>query len=217
MSNAYLHSFQSEWIKKRRSAAAWLTVAGAFLVPVIILIARFIDGSGLATVNRSARLWESLYDRSWQFMAFFLLPMGVVLATSLITQLEFRNNAWKQVCTTPQTLTMIFLAKFSVILVMLLQFFVLFNIGIYLEGALPGLLRDVPYPTERIPFAVLLRGNGKFLLDCLPIVALQYLLSLQFKNFPDTARRGSRAICSGHDRGTLETMDTWFHYTLCGA
>jgi lantibiotic transport system permease protein len=183
MLNAYLHSFQSEWLKKRRSAAAWLTVAGALLVPVIILIARFIDRGGLATVNRSARLWESLYDRSWQFMAFFLLPMGVVLATSLITQLEFRNNAWKQVCTTPQTLTMIFLTKFSVILVMLLQFFVLFNVGIYLEGALPSLLREVPYPTERIPFASLLRGNGKFMLDCLPIVALQYLLSLQFRNF----------------------------------
>src|ERR1700689_2206816 len=104
MSNAFLHSFQGEWLKKRRSAAGWLTVAGALLVPVIILIARFIDGGGLATVNRSARLWESLYDRSWQFMGFFLLPMGVVLATSLITQLEFRNNAWKQVCTTPQTL-----------------------------------------------------------------------------------------------------------------
>lgn len=181
--HTYLYSLQSEWLKKRRSAASWLTISGALLVPAIILFVRFYESGGLAAANSSDHLWENLYNRSWEFMAFFLLPMGVVLATSLITQLEFRNNAWKQVCTTPQSLTTIFWAKASVILLMLLQFFLLFNLGIWLEGVVPCLLKGVPYPTERFPLAAFLRGNGKFLLDCLPIVALQYLVSLLFKNF----------------------------------
>ena len=179
----YLYSLQSEWLKKKRSAASWLTIGGALLVPAIILFVRLHEPEGLAVANQSPHLWESLYNRSWQFMAFFLLPMGVVLATSLITQLEFRSNAWKQVCTTPQSLTTIFLAKLSVIVVMLLLFFGLFNIGIWLEGVIPCVHVGVAYPAEPFPFTAFLRGNGKFFLYCLPIVTLQYLISLFFKNF----------------------------------
>lgn len=179
----YLSAFQSEWLKKKRSAASWLTVAGALLVPVIIVVARFVDGDGLAEANRSARLWETLYNRSWQFMGFFLLPMGVVLATSLIVQLEYRSNAWKQLAVAPVSYPAVYLAKLGVILVLLLEFFVLFNLGIWLEGVLPVLARGVPYPAERFPFVAFLWGNGRFLLDCLPIVVLQYVLSLQFRNF----------------------------------
>jgi lantibiotic transport system permease protein len=179
----YLSAFQSEWLKKKRSAASWLTVAGALLVPAIIIVARFVDGDGLAETNRSARLWETLYNRSWQFMGFFLLPMGVVLATSLIVQLEYRSQGWKQLAAAPVSYPAVYVAKLGVILALLLEFFVLFNLGIWLEGVLPALSRGVSYPAERFPFVAVLWGNGRFLLDCLPIVALQYVLSLQFRNF----------------------------------
>jgi len=180
---SFLHSFQSEWLKKRHSASSWLTLIGGFFVPFLILIARLVDFGSLAAGNASNHLWESLNGRSWQFMALFLLPMGVVLVTSLITQLEFRNNTWKQLHTTPQRLTTIFFAKLAVIGVLLLQFFVLFNIGIYLAGVAPSLFRGVPYPTEAFPFREFLKASGWYFIDCLPIVALQYLISLQSRNF----------------------------------
>jgi len=180
----FINSFRSEWLKKRRTASSLLTVIGALLIPLIVLIARLDDAGALAAVNRQPRLWENLYGRNWQLMGLLLLPMGVVLATSLITQIEYRNNTWKQLCTTPQSLTMIFLAKFSVILVMLVEFFLLFTFGIWLTGVLPGLFfRDVPYPVEPLPVKAFFNGSARFFLDILPVVALQYLLSLRFKNF----------------------------------
>ncbi|HEY4060472.1 MAG TPA: ABC transporter permease [Puia sp.] len=180
---SFVYSFQSEWLKKRRTASSWLVIAGGFFIPVILLISRFVDFETLPVVNGGPHLWEFLYGRSWQFMGLFLLPMGVILATSLVTQLEFRNNSWKQLHATPQTLTTIFFAKLAVILVMMLQFFVLFNIGIYLCGVIPALFNGVPYPKEAYPWVAFLRGNGRFFVDCLPIIALQYLISLQFRNF----------------------------------
>ena len=180
---SFLYSFQSEWLKKRHSASSWLTIIGGVFVPFLILISRLVGFGALPGGNASPHLWEFLYGRSWQFMALFLLPMGVVLVTSLITQLEFRNNTWKQLCTTPQKLTTIFFSKLAVILVLLLQFFVLFNAGIYLCGVLPSVFEGVSYPVEAFPFAAFLKGNGWFFIDCLPIVALQYLISLQFRNF----------------------------------
>lgn len=180
----FADSFASEWLKKKRSASSFLIIVGAALVPVIVIIARLDDFASLASVNRQPRVWETLYIRCWQFMGLFLLPLGVILVTSLTTQLEFRNNTWKQLCTTPQPLTMIFAAKLAVMLVMLLEFFFLFNIGIWFTGALPAVFFGrVPYPAEAFPFRAFLKGNGRFLLDCLPILALQYLIGLRWKNF----------------------------------
>ena len=109
--------------------------------------------------------------------------MGVILAASLITQIECRNNTWKQLHTTPQSLTIIFVAKFAVIITMMLQFFLLFNIGIFFCGALPSVFRGVHFPKEPFPWVAFLRGNSRIFVDCLPIIALQYLVSLQWKNF----------------------------------
>ena len=180
----FVYSFSSEWLKKKRSASSFLTIAGALLIPLLVIIARMDDHAALAVANQQPRIWETLFNRCWMFMGLFLLPMGVILATSLIAQIEFRNNTWKQLCTTPQSLTIIFLAKLAVILVMLLEFFVLFNLGIWLTGILPSLFfGGGSYPAETFPFKTFLYGNARFFLDCLPIVALQYGISMRWKNF----------------------------------
>ncbi len=184
MTAAFIHSIQSEWLKKRRTAAAWLVVIGGFFIPAIILAGRLYEFDSLAGKHTAAEAWVSVFQTCWRHMAILLLPFGVILATSLITQLEFRNNTWKQVHTAPQRLLHVFFAKLLVILAMLLQFFILFNIGIYLVVALPALVFGaVPYPAAEIPFDMALKWNSQLFLASLPIVGLQYLISLQFRNF----------------------------------
>lgn len=179
-----VNSFQSEWLKTKRSAATWLVLIGGFFIPVILLIAQLINYKDLNAATTAPHFWDHHFSKAWQSMALFLLPMGVILAASLITQTEYRNNTWKQLHTTPQHMTTIFFAKLLVILVMMLQFFMLFNIGIWLSGVIPSLLiKGVAYPTQSIPFNGFLKWEIKFFIDCLPIIGLQYLLSLQFKNF----------------------------------
>lgn len=179
----FVHSFKSEWLKKKHSAAAALVWIGAFFIPLLMLIIRLKKFKDLASDNVSPGLWDWLYGLNWQFMAFFLLPLGVMLATSLITQLEYRNNTWKQVHTTPRDMSTIFLSKLSILLVMLVQFFLLFNIGIWLTGVLPAFFKGVAFPRVPFPLGKFLRGSGYFFIDILPIVGLQYLVSLQFRNF----------------------------------
>jgi hypothetical protein len=183
MATSFVHSFQSEWMKKKRSAASWLMITGGIFVPLIVLISLLANSGLIGKVLSRGHFWEFIYNRSWPAMAMFLLPMGIILAVSLITQLEFKNNTWKQLHTTPQKLTTIFCAKLTVILSMMLQFFILFNIGMYLSAVIPALLCGYGYPQEAFPFLAFLKGNGKFFVDCLPIIALQYLISLQFRNF----------------------------------
>ena len=183
MLTLFIHSFQSEWLKTRRSFASWLVILGALFIPILMFIVRIYRSELIAREVMKADFWESQFINAWQSMSIFFLPMGVVLATSLIAQLEFRNNSWKQLHTTPQPLTVIFFAKLSVILTMMLQLFVLFNIGIYLVGIIPGFLYGASYPPQPFPFGYFIEKSMYSFIACLPIVALQYLLSLQFKNF----------------------------------
>ncbi|HEV7229998.1 MAG TPA: ABC transporter permease [Bacteroidia bacterium] len=180
----FFYSFQSEWLKRKRSASSWLVIAGGFFIPSLILTERLFHVYPTYLANTSGHFWETLYGRNWFLMGVLLLPLGAILATSLITQMEYKNNTWKQVLTLPQPLSTVFFSKLSVILTLMIQFFILFNIGIYLCGVLPALFyKGIPYPAEYFPGLRFLRGNVKFFIDCLPIVALQYLLGLRFRNF----------------------------------
>jgi lantibiotic transport system permease protein len=180
----FIRSFQSEWLKKKRSLASWLVLVGASFTPSIILMSRIKNADKLSALYVSDDFWTKLWNQTWESMAAFLLPIGIILAVSLITQIEYKNNTWKQLHATPQGFLTIFSAKFLVILIMLVEVFVLFNVGIYLSAVIPAMLfSNLPYPTAPIPYLNFLRANINFFLDCLPILALQYLICLQFRNF----------------------------------
>jgi hypothetical protein len=179
-----IHSFQSEWLKRRHSAAAWLVLIGSLFIPALVLINRLWYIHQCYRENSSPDIWKLLFNRNWTVMGMMLLPMGVILITGLITQLEYKNNTWKQIHTLPQKLSSIFFGKLGVLLFMLLQFFVLFNIGIVLCAVVPALVyRGVPFPHVPFPLVFFLKRNAQFFIDALPILALQFLLGLRFKNF----------------------------------
>jgi len=180
----FIRSFQSEWLKKKRSLASWLVIVGAFFTPLIVLVAKIKNHVLLAKSYGAEDFWVKHWHQAWESMALLMLPIGIILATGLITQIEYKNNAWKQLHTTPQSYTVIFFAKLAVIFVMMIEVFALFNLGIYLSAILPALIfADVPLPSAPIPYELFLRQNLYYFIECLPILALQYLISLQFKNF----------------------------------
>lgn len=182
--NSFINSFQSEWLKRKRSLATWLVLVGAIFVPSIILASRIKNYANLSKLYDADDFWLVHWNQSWEVMAIILLPLGVVLATSLITQIEYKNNTWKQLHTTPQTLTIVFFAKLAVILTMMTTLFVLYNVAVYLSAILPSIIfSNVSYPQAPMPAGFFLKANLNFFVDCLPILALQYLISLQFKNF----------------------------------
>jgi len=180
----FINSLHSEWLKTKRSLASLLVIVGGFFLPAIMILIHILRPAKLPAQYAAADFWVSHFKNLWQSMAVMMLPMGIILAISLIAQLEFKNNTWKQLHATPQSATTIFFAKFGVILLMQLELFVLFTIGIYLSALIPSVvLESVPYPTAPIPYDYILRESAWFFLDSLPIVALQYLLSLLFRNF----------------------------------
>lgn len=179
----FIYSLQSEWLKTKRSAASWLCIIGGFFIPTIYLLVFLVKSRTIAGADAMGNVWEMHFISMMQNMKAFLLPMGVIMASSLITQMEFKNNTWKQLHTTPQGLPTIFLAKFSVIAIMTVKFFVFFTIGVIVSGVIPCLIVDGKLPDDSFPILFFVKENIKVFILCLPIMAIQYLISLRFKNF----------------------------------
>ena len=184
MTATFIHAFHSEWLKRKRSFASSLVLAGSLFTPVIVAIVRLIHRQNLPALYAADAFWPNMWRACWESMAIFFLPLGAILATSLIAQIEFKSNAWKQVHALPLSTAVIFLAKLAVILVMLIQFLALFTAGIYVSGMIPALLLPaVPHPRGSFTALPLLRENALYFVDCLPIIAAQYLMSLRSNNF----------------------------------
>lgn len=175
------YSLQAEWLKTKNSMAARLCLAGGFFIPLLYLAA---DIKNKNCINAAGEgIWQMHFTRLWIQMAAFLLPMGLILAASLLTQVEWRNHGWKQVHTSPQSYATIFIAKLLVLLGMTAKFFVFFNAGILISGTLPCLILEHNWPRESIPVGYFLQMNGRYFMACLPLLSFQYLLALLFKNF----------------------------------
>jgi lantibiotic transport system permease protein len=180
---AFLDAFHSEWLKRKRSFASSMVLAGSLFTPAIIIMVRLYHHRGLPRLYATDSFWQTLWRDSWESMAIFFLPLGAILATSLIAQIEFKSNAWKQVHTLPMRTPVLFLAKLGVILLMLIQFLILFTVGIYASAMIPYLLvPGVPHPKGSFLSLPLLRENSLYFIDCLPIIGAQYLLALRSHN-----------------------------------
>lgn len=178
-----VHAFQSEWLKRKRSFASLFVLGGALFTPAVIAAVRLIFRSDLPRIYSSDAFWQTLWRNSWESMAVFFLPLGAILATSLITQIEFKSNAWKQVHTLPLSTAALFVAKLAVILVMMIQFLILFTLGVYASAMIPYLLvPGVPEPKGSFWSLPLLRDGATYFVDVLPIVGAQYLMALRANN-----------------------------------
>jgi lantibiotic transport system permease protein len=184
MKNTFLNMLYCEILKTRRSNAIWLVLAGGLVSPLIIIMSRLLDRTKLPAVYAAENFWIHLWTNTWEVVVVMLLPIGIVLTTSLLAQIEFRNNAWKQVHTFPISAATVYFSKLLVVLVYLLLFFLVLNLGIFLAAIIPAYFASKPLSIQyAIPYEKFFSDNLRYFLASIPIVTLQFAISLQFKNF----------------------------------
>jgi lantibiotic transport system permease protein len=175
--------FSSEWLKLKRSLASWMILAAGLFTPIIVFTFRVVRHRALAESYRSPVFWEGLWKQTWESVAVVLLPLTVVVLVALVLHLEEKNNTWKQLFVSPRSYTEIYLSKLAVLLVLLVCFFVVLNAGMLLSALAPVVLvNDLPWPVAPLPLGAFALRNATYLLEALPVVAVQYLLGLRFRN-----------------------------------
>jgi hypothetical protein len=180
---SFLISLRTEISKTKGTSAFWITVIGATFVPFVYLLL-FLLNPKETIDDMGAEPWTVFIERAWQIFCFFILPISVILLTTLVTQIEFRNNTWKQVFTSPQSIGNIFFSKYLTIQVMILSCFLLFNLLIFAVGIIADLSNPgFPFLEHKIDWQLILKINLKTYIAILAMSAIQYWLSLRFKNF----------------------------------
>lgn len=183
MASSFFINTKTEWLKTKRTAAMWISLLGAGFIPLLsFLIYTFKPDHFVKALYKDP--WGELIFQSWQSASVFLLPMYVILATSLIVQIEYRNNTWKQVYTSPRSYADIYFSKFIVIQAMIICCFILFNIFMIIAGYATSLINSNYHFTEKeIPWRRLCILSARLYISSLAITSIQYWLSLRLKNY----------------------------------
>lgn len=174
---------RAELLKTKRTASVWLSVLGAGFIPALLLTV-FITKPEGSIKNLQNAPWEIHFMWGWQALSTFLFPMYVILICSLIPQIEYKNNTWKQVFAAPQSVVSIFFSKLLTVHFMIIFFFLLFNLFLISGGILVNVLNPkFSFLDHAVPWRMLLKLNLKTYVSILGISAIQYAVSLRFKNF----------------------------------
>jgi lantibiotic transport system permease protein len=109
--------------------------------------------------------------------------MFAIIACTLMVQVEVKNNAWKQVFTTPVNYLSIYFSKFFVILLMIGIYFVSFTISMIATGYILSMVDPDFGAFKTSPdYANIVWQIGRIMFYLLPILSIHFWLSLRFKN-----------------------------------
>ncbi len=180
---SFIINTKAELLKCRKTAAYWMTLGSGVFIPLIMFIS-FVAKPGIFAREMASDPWNMYFQRSWQSAAAFLMPMYVILVTSLVVQVEYRNNTWKQVYASPRSYGDIYFSKFIIVHLMILASFLIFDTSIILGGYLTNVFRsEYNFTSTPIPWDIFLSKTSRLYISILGITSIQYWLSLRLRNY----------------------------------
>ncbi len=179
----YLSSTKNEFIKLKKTFAFWLTIISALFIPVIYLLYYLLKYKDLIPAE-GVNPWDGFFVDQINAAAPLLVPLFIVLLTSLIVQIEHKSSGIKHLFALPIPKWSVYFGKLTVVIGTISIAYVLFFIFMLVVGYIAGsihkelnLLSFNPEPIESIK--LLFRS----FIATLGIVGLQFWLSFRMRNF----------------------------------
>jgi hypothetical protein len=175
-------SLKSEFKKTRRTAIWYLCLICTLLTPFYAYVFNIEEDK---VVQFKQDPWNRFFmGEAGMVLNVMILPFFLILICTLLAQLEYKNNTWKQVYASPQPLLHVFFAKFLKIQLILIGILIITNV----------IMLIVLYATHYFRYPLNMEGsslrwqdflifNGRIYITVMSISALQFWLGLRFKNF----------------------------------
>lgn len=173
-----LISLRSELIKLKRTASLKLCLIAAVLIPLLL----FIENIDVGPKVPSGLPWIKYFLGGREPISLVFLPLFIILISTLLLQTEYRDKTWKQVLASPQKLIDMFLAKFIILHLLILLFLITYNVWLAIGAAGVELLEPQLYKGGFDTYQFFVVNVQTYFL-VLGISAIQFWLSLRFKNF----------------------------------
>jgi lantibiotic transport system permease protein len=178
-----LLSLRSEVLKTKRTAAFYLTLIGAAVVPFIFLLNLFSDG--LPDEDKSSKdPLNAIFNLAAEMNGLAIFPMYIILVCTLLPQIEYRNHTWKQVMTSPKTKANILLSKFVNIQLLILLFLVANHAFLWVVCvAAHVMLPDLNVLHRPLDGSTVLVTTVNSYTTLLAVCAIQFWLGIRCRNF----------------------------------
>lgn len=177
-----LITLRSEILKTKRTASFYLTLIGAAIVPFIFMMNALLDDDGMDGTRKDPlnNLFKLLAEMNG--VAFF--PWFIILICTLLPQIEYKNNTWKQLFASPQTKANVFIARFLNVHLLILIFFVATHLFMFIAIVTANFI-DPSLDLFRNPLKVstVLVNAANAYIFMLAVGAFQFWMGLRFKNF----------------------------------
>jgi hypothetical protein len=179
----FLINTKTELLKTRKTAAYWITLIGSAFIPLFLMVAYIADPKD-SIGDLGNQPWSAHIKNCWQGAAALYFPFYVIIVTSLVVQIEYRNNTWKQVYASPRSYADIYFSKFCIIHLLILSSFLLFNFFVISGGLLANTFRSqYKFFDDTIPWNRILNFTSHQYISILGMTSIQYWLSLRLRNY----------------------------------
>ncbi|GAA4377635.1 ABC transporter permease [Hymenobacter koreensis] len=200
----------SDALKLKRTAALRLTLASGALPVLLSFLIYYFKGHLLLKPGQDP--WSAYILGSWQSAAGLLLPLFVVLLTSLLLNVENKASGWKHLHAQPVGRGAVFGSKLLLLLGLNLLAQLVYVALLLTSGWALGLLRpELHFHDHSIPF----QGIGTLFyhtfIATLGLLAIQYVASLLWKSFVAPVALGMGATITALVLMRWEHID-WIPY-----
>jgi len=176
-----LITLRSEILKSKRTASFYLTIIAAALIPFIFLLDVMFDG---ISAEHKKDPFNAIFREGFINTGFVIFPLFIILISTLLPQIEFKNNAWKQVLASPQTKLNVFMAKYLNIHLLIVIFLVAHNICMLLAAiAMHFFEPTLNLINQPLDVYTVVANNLNTYVTLLSMGAIQFWMGLGFKNF----------------------------------
>lgn len=163
---------RAEWFKLRKSKMVPIILAGPIIGLFIGLSANLEDNMSGVPINE---WYIALFSMNLTYALLFL-PLITGVFASLICRYEHQSGGWKQLLALPVTRGEVFVAKYVLIVLLVMAMQILYLCSVFTVGMIKGYAD--PFPMEIVWKSIV--GGW---VATLPLVALQLWMSIMFKSF----------------------------------
>lgn len=188
--------FYTELIKLKNTFAFWLTIIGALFMPILLLSAYLLSTKEFVPAPGVNPWYEYLlrtFNGSCLFSTGFIL-----LIIALILNVEHKAQSWKHLFTLPISRSKIYSVKLLFIFATVIAFIVLYFIFAVFSGKFLGILKpELRFCDFGVPNVYILKFLLDFFVSIIPMIVIQYWISLRIENLVTSLGLGLLGLLVG--------------------
>ena len=173
--------FHTELIKLKNTFALWLTILGASFMPLLLLSAYLLSAKEFVPAP-GVNPWHEYLLRTFNGSCLFSTGF-ILLIIGLILNVEHKAHSWKHLFVLPVSRKKLYFVKIAFIFIIIVVFIILYFLFALSIGQFLGFRNpELKFSEFAVPNAYLGKFLVAFFVSIMPLVVIQYWISLRLEN-----------------------------------